>query len=155
MASEESRPSFFDRAMAVKESAQSTVTNLAGDVKGQVVAKAGELKDAGLSQLLSTVEDFNASLPVLREAGYTLSEVEITIGLPPKVTASFVVSEEVSGEAIEQLLTTHADKKLTVLLVRSLHQAWQLHTRVKIGNLRPNALSIDIGLIPEVSVKFT
>lgn len=152
--SEAPRPNFLDRAKAAKESAQSSVTSLAGEVKGQVAAKASELKDAGLSQVLNTVEDFNACLPVLSEAGYTLSGVDIGIGLPPKVVAEFVVSADVSTEAIEQLLSEHADKKLTVLLLRSLHQAWQLHTRVKIGGLRPHSLSIQMGLIPEVSVKF-
>ncbi len=165
MTNEDPRQNFLDRAKAAKETAQSSVTTLASraseaatstaaDLKGQVTAKANELKDAGVAQLAATIDDFNASLPVLREAGYTLSGVDIGIGLPPKVSAAFVVSADVSTEAVERLLAEHGEKKLTVLLVRSLHQAWQLQTKVKIAGLRANGLSVEVGLIPEVSVKF-
>jgi hypothetical protein len=154
MASEDPPLNLLDRAKAAKESAQSSVVSLAGDLKEQLTAKAGELKDAGLAQLIATTEDFNASLPILREAGYTLSGVDIGIGLPPKLTAEFVVSAEVSPEVLEQLLTDHADKKLTVLLVKSLHQAWQLHNKIDIAGLRAKSLSIEVGLIPEICVKY-
>ena len=158
-------PNMLDRAMAAKDSAQSSVASLANrageaaassaaDLKGQLTAKAAELKDAGLAQLVAVTEEFNASLPVFQEAGYTLSGVDIGVGLPPKLTAEFVVSADVSPEALEQLLAKHAEKKLTVLLVRSLHQAWQLHNKIQIAGLRPQGLSIEVGLIPEVCLKF-
>ena len=165
MTSEDPAPNLLDRALAAKDSAQSSVASLASrageaaassaaDLKEQLTAKAAELKDAGLARLVAVTEEFNASLPVFQEAGYTLSGVDIGVGLPPKLTAEFVVSTEVSPEALEQLLADHAEKKLTVLLVRSLHQAWQLHNKVQIAGLRPKGLAIEVGLIPEVCLKF-
>lgn len=157
--------SLLGRAKTAKEQAQSSVTGLASraseaaattadDLKGHVTAKANELKDASLAKLAETLDDFNAALPVIREAGYTLSNVGIGIGLPPKVTASFLVSSEVSAETVERLMLEHAQRKFTLLLLKSLHQAWQLHTKIKIAGLKPRGLSVELGLIPIVSVKF-
>ncbi|HTA91252.1 MAG TPA: hypothetical protein VK745_16815 [Polyangiaceae bacterium] len=158
--------SLLGRAKTAKEQAQSSVTGLASratgaaattadDLKGHVTAKANELKDASLAKLAEMLDDFNASLPVIREAGYTLSGVDIGIGLPPKVTASFLVSSEVSPETFERLMAEHAQRKFTLLLLKSLHHAWQLHTKIKIVGLKPRGLSVDLGLIPVVSVKFS
>jgi hypothetical protein len=155
----------LDRAKTAKDHAQSSVTglasrasdaaaNTAGDLKEHVAAKANELKDAGLAKLLETLADFNAALPVIREAGYTLSSVDIGIGIPPKVTASFLVSANLSTETVERLLAEHAERKLTTLLVKSLHQAWQIHNKVKIAGLQAKSLSVEIGLVPTVTVKF-
>jgi hypothetical protein len=157
--------SLLGRAKAAREQAHSSMSGLAnkasevavskaGDLKGQVAAKAGELKDASLAKLAETLDDFNAALPVIREAGYTLSSVDIGVGIPPKVSATFLASHEVSAENVERLLVEHAEKRLTLVLVKALYQAWQLQTKIKIVGLQPRGLSVEIGLIPSVSVKF-
>src|SRR6188768_253664 len=113
MTSQDPEPNLLERALAAKDSALEAAATTAADLKGQLTAKAAELKDAGLAQLVAVTEEFNASLPVFQEAGYTLCGVDIGVGLPPTLTAEFVVSAEVSPEAIEQLLVEHAEKKLT------------------------------------------
>src|SRR5262249_29035608 len=88
-------PQLLGRPKKAKEQAQSAATGLsnkAAELKDQAAAKAGAVKDAGLATLLETLDDFNAALPVIREAGYALRGIDIGIGLPPKVTASFAVS---------------------------------------------------------------
>ena len=146
--------SLLGRAKAVREQAQSSVSDLASKASGAAVSKANDLKDASLAKLAETLDDFNAALPVIREAGYLLSSVDIGVGLPPKVSATFIASADVSAENVERLLVEHADKKLTLLLVKALFQAWQLQTKIKIVGLQARGLSVDIGLIPIVSVKF-
>jgi hypothetical protein len=125
-----------------------------GEVKDQVSARTAEIKDAGFAKLLETVDDFNASLPVLREAGYALSNVDIQIGLPPKIVAGFSVSSAVTGERVEALLQEHAEKKFTVLLMKALYQAWRLQTKIKIVGLQPKGLQVEIGLTPTVTAIF-
>ena len=88
------------------------------------------------------------------EAGYALNSVDLGIGLPPKVSATFLASDEVSAENVERLMTEHASKKLTLHLVRSLHRAWQLQRKITIVGLQPKGLSVEIGLSPSVTVKF-
>jgi hypothetical protein len=141
----------LDRAKKATGQAQSSVSDLASKVAS---SKVGELKDAGLRKVVEMLDDFNAALPIVREAGYTLSSVDVGIGLPPKVSASFVASAEVSPENVERVLAEHADKKFTMLLVRALYQAWLVQRKIAVAGLKPKGLSVEIGLIPVVTVKF-
>jgi hypothetical protein len=154
------------RAKAARDQAQSSVAGLAsqateaaaakaGDLKTQVAAKASELRDGVLAKLAETLEDFNGALPVIREAGYTLSDVSIAVGIPPTVTASFDASDDISREHVEHLLSVHAERRFTVLLMRSIYQAWQVQQRINIAGLKPKGLSVELGLIPAVTVKFS
>jgi len=54
----------------------------APDVKEQIAEQASEMTDLGLTKLNETMTEFNASLPVLREAGYTLDGVTLKVGMP-------------------------------------------------------------------------
>jgi hypothetical protein len=122
--------------------------------KDQAASTASKLKDVSATKIADTVEDFNAALPVLREAGYMLNSVDIGIGIPPKVSATFIASPDVSPENVERVMAEHADKKLTLLLMKSLYQAWQLQMKLKIAGLKPMGLSVEIGLVPNVTVRF-
>ena len=126
----------------------------AGEAKAEVKAKAGEIVDAGAAKLNELLADFNAALPVIRQGGYTLAGVDIDVGLPPKVTAAFSVSDDVSDERVEQLVTEHAERKLTVMLLKSLHRARTLQMKIQIGGLKPKGLAVQVGIIPTVTVKF-
>lgn len=136
------------------QSAAGSILDRAKRAKEQIASSFGELKDAGVGKVLETLDDFNSALPVLREAGYTLSDVNIGIGLPPTVSASFVSSDDVSPEKVEHLLAEQADNKFTLLLMKSLYQAWQLQQKIKIVGLKPKGISVVIGLIPVVTIKF-
>ena len=148
----------LDRATKAKEQAQSSLSSLVSktdELREQAVAKVEEIKDAGLAKLLETLGDFNNALPILREAGYSLEGFTLGMGIPPNLNAEFSASPEASSVDVERLLTPHADKKLTVVLIRALHNAWLVQTKIAIGGLKPTKLSVDVGLIPSVSVSFT
>jgi hypothetical protein len=98
--------------------------------------------------------DFNAALPALREVGYTLDGMNIDLGVPPKIVANFSGGDSAPDEKVEELLKENAGHDLTVLLVKSIHQATKLQARITIKGLRPRGLSIEIGLVPKVVVKF-
>ncbi len=151
----------LDKASELKDQATSKAQDLkdqaaaaASGVKEQVAAKAGELKDASFTKAAEAVDEFNAALPIIREAGYTLSSVDLHIGMPPKLVAAFAPRGDVSAEEIERLVAAHADKPLLVLLMKSLYQAWKLQTRIKIVGLKPIGLSVELGIVPAVAIKF-
>lgn len=126
----------------------------AADVKEQLAEQASEMTDLGLTKLNETMAEFNASLPVLREAGYVIDGVTIKLGMPPKIVANFSGGGSVPGERIDALLAEHAERKLTTLLVKSVYHATKLQSLVNVKGLRPTGVSIEIGLIPLVAVKF-
>jgi hypothetical protein len=154
MASDEIKTPASETAPTEPEATSGSFLDRAKKAREQIASKIGELKDAGLDKVLETIDDFNSALPVIAEAGYALSDVNIGLGLPPMVSASFRSSDDVSPEKVEKLLEEHADKKFTLLLMKSLYQAWQLQQKIKIVGLKPKGISVVIGLIPVVTIKF-
>jgi hypothetical protein len=160
---------FLAQAKKAGEQVQASAADLtskAFDLKAQAAvaaselgditaAKMGELKEAGLAALSVALDDFNAALPAAHEAGYNLQTLNVGLGLPPQVTATFAASKDVSAENVERVLATHADRKFTVVLIKSLYQASQIQNKLRIGALKPATLSVALGLPPSVSINFT
>lgn len=139
-----------EKAALLKERASSMVSNLTD----QASVKAGEIFDTGVDQLTQAVADFNATLPIVREAGYALGDMTVEMSISPKIIASFAVTEALSDEQTERIAQDHADSKLAVMIVRTLHRAGKLQSAITVGGLRPMGLSIGIGLSPSVAIKF-
>ena len=152
------RAQLIDRATKAKEQAQSSLSSLVSksdELREQAAAMVEDVKDASLAKLQETLDDFNSALPVLREAGYSLEGITLGMGIPPTLNADFSAAQDASSVSVERLLTQHADKKLTVVLIKALHNAWLMQTKITIGGLTPTGISVDVGLIPSVSVSFT
>jgi hypothetical protein len=141
-------------AAAKASDLRESVTSTAQDVKEALAAAASDLREASSAKIRETLADFNSSVPVLREMGYTLSDVEITLGMPPNVQATFQVSHEVTDEAVIQSLEQNADRKLTAFLIRALSQARKVQTSIQIAGMKPRGIKVEIGLSPGVSIKF-
>jgi hypothetical protein len=143
-----------EQAAAMAAGMKGAVAEKVGDAKDMLASGAADLRDAGLAKMREALDDFNATLPALREAGYTLTEVSVAIGLPPTIVASFNPSDAVSEERTARVIEENKERKLTVFLVKTLLQAWKLQTSVAIAGMKPRAISVEIGLTPNVVVKF-
>jgi hypothetical protein len=156
-----SNSDFLEKARRAREQAASVGSGLkdavagkVGDAKDLLAAGAADLRDAGVAKMREAIADFNATLPALHEAGYTLTEVSVAIGLPPTIVASFHASDAVSEERTAKVIEENSERKLTVFLVKTLLQAWKLQTSVNIAGMKPRGISVELGLTPSVVVKF-
>jgi hypothetical protein len=156
-----SESDILEKARRAREQAASAAAGL----KGAVAAKVGDardllasgvadLRDASVAKVREALDDFSATLPALREAGYTLTEVSVTMGLPPTIVASFHASTTVSEEGTARVLEENKERTLTVFLVKMLFQAWKLQNSVAIAGMKPRAISVQLGLSPSLVVKF-
>lgn len=134
------------------------VTSLAKTVAGEAAHSVGEriadFKDSGLNKLSEALSNFNAMVPALREAGYALLEVEVTLGVPPSVIAKFSTPTETDEVKMTALLEHCANNKLASVLVRSLFEATKLQNKISVVGLAPRTISLDLGLIPTVGISF-
>ncbi len=141
-------------AAAMASGVRNSLASTAQDVKGAIATAAAELHEASATKIRETLADFNASVPVLREMGYTLTDVAITLGVPPNLHATFQVSHAATDEAVGRSLEQDGDRKLTAFLVRALTQAHKLQTSIEIAGMKPRGITVEIGLSPGVSIKF-
>jgi hypothetical protein len=129
-------------------------TGIAGDLRERAGTLSAGLADAALERAEVALADFNATLPVLKRAGYTVSEVSVELGLPPKIVALFALAETVPDDEIERMLHEYADAKLATVLVHALVRAQKLQGAIAIGGLRPKGIALEMGFTPAVVVKF-
>jgi len=156
-AAKQATESVAAKASDLAQSATGTggaLADLAGGVKDQLLDATTEVKEMGLAKLSEALADFNAALPVLREAGYVLEGVSIKLGLVPQVSANFSAGTAVPEERVDALLAEHVGRRLTTLMVKSVYNATKLQSKLKISGMRPSGLSVEIGLSPQVTVKF-
>jgi len=136
------------------ESMRDQTAELAAGLRERTAAISASVADATIGRVKSTIDDFNAALPIVALAGYTVSEVAVELGIPPKIVANFASLDSVADEQVEAMLKQHEDAMLATMLVRTLMSARRLQNATKIGNLRPKGLAVTIGLTPSVVVKF-
>jgi hypothetical protein len=152
---------FFGQAKKAGNQVASRAADLATDLHEQAASKAAalseqatKLRDAGTNKVVEAIDGFNAALPIVREAGYDLSEVTVELGLPPRLVASFTVANEVSVEQFEELIANHAERKFAILLLKALREAWKIQSRIHIIGMTPRGMSVELGLTPSVTIKF-
>jgi hypothetical protein len=126
----------------------------ASELKEHAASKVNEAMEAGLNKLKETLADFESALPVVKAAGYQIGNLKIELGLSPKLIANFVVSGNVTAEQVDAIIAANADKKLAVLLVRSIFQARRLQESVRVGGLVPRGIAVEIGVLPTITVEF-
>jgi hypothetical protein len=57
---------------------------MASGVKDQLADVTTDLKEMSIAKLEEALADFNAALPLLRDAGYVLDGVSVKLGLVPR-----------------------------------------------------------------------
>ena len=121
----------------------------AADVRDKVGDPSGKVGDA----ILAVVKDLNAALPHLSKAGYTMDELEIEVGIPPKLIPHFSVDETLA-ENTEQSLTDLEGNTVGYALFKALLKAADLQQKIVINDMSFARIEIEIGLIPAVRLSY-
>lgn len=124
-------------------------------VKDQLAEVTTDIKEMSAAKLDEAIGDFNAALPILRDAGYVLDGVTVKLGLAPQIVASFAGGAVVPEERVDALVAEHSGRKLTSLLVKAVRHATTLQSKLTISGMRADGLSVEVGLVPQVTVKFS
>ena len=121
----------------------------AADVKDKVGDPSGKVGDA----ILAVVSDLNDALPHLAKAGYTMDELEIEIGIPPKLIPHFSVDETLA-ENTKQSLTDLEGNTVGYALFKALLKAADLQQKIVINDMSFARIEIELGLIPAVRLSY-
>jgi hypothetical protein len=132
-----------------------TIRDMAAGVKEQLADVTTDIKEMSAAKLDEALGDLNAALPILRDAGYVLDGVTVKLGLAPQIVANFAGGAVVPEERVDALLAEHSGRKLTTLLVKAVRHATTLQSKLTISGMRADGLSLEVGLVPQVTVKFS
>ena len=117
----------------------------AAGLKDKVGDPSARVGDA----IFDVVSSLNDSLPHLAKAGYTMDELEIEIGVPPKLIPHFTV-EGALVENAEQVLTDLEGNIIGSALFKALLKAAALQQKIVINDMSFSRVEIQLGLVPAV-----
>ena len=117
----------------------------AAGLKDKVGDPSARVGDA----ILDVVSSLNDALPHLAKAGYTMDELEIEIGVPPKLIPHFTVD----GALVENAEQTLSDLEGNIIgsaLFKALLKAAALQQKIVIKGMRFSRVEIELGIVPAV-----
>jgi hypothetical protein len=117
----------------------------AAGLKDKVGDPSARVGDA----ILDVVSSLNDSLPHLAKAGYTMEELEIELGVPPKLIPHFTVDGTLVENA-EQALTDLEGNIIGPALFKALSKAAALQQKIVIKGMGFSRVEIELGIVPAV-----
>jgi hypothetical protein len=117
-------------------------------------AMTQELKNLGGDTLSKTAQQFNEALPYIERAGYDVTEVEVALGLSPKVVPHLKLRELINEEEQKALLQETQGKTLVNTILASLFRASAARRKLNFKRFHFEEIELEIGLIPGVVLKF-
>lgn len=121
----------------------------AADVKDKVGDPSSKVGDA----ILGVISDLNDALPQLAKAGYTMDELEIEVGIPPKLIPHFTVDETLV-ENNEHSLAGLEGNTIGYALFKALLKASDLQQKIVINGMSFACIEIELGLVPAVRLSY-
>ena len=119
-----------------------------------VNAAYNEIKGFGGETLVKTSERFNNALPYIEKAGFRVIEIEVGLGLSPKVTAHLYMDELLSEQDQSALLVETEDKKLINTVLSSLFKASAARKKLNFRSFHFSMIELELSLLPSVMLKF-
>jgi hypothetical protein len=117
-------------------------------------ATVGGIKDFSGDTLSKTAERFNEALPYIERAGYDVTEVEVGLGLSPKVVPHLRIRELISEEEQLALIEETRNKKLVNTILTSLFRASAAHSKLKFNKFHFSDMELELSILPTVVLKF-
>jgi len=117
-------------------------------------ATVGGIKDFSGDTLAKTAERFNEALPYIERAGFDVTEIEVGLGLSPKVAPHLKIRELISEEEQNLLLEETSDRKLINTILSSLFRAIAAHKKLKFKKFHFSDMELELSILPTVVLKF-
>jgi len=97
--------------------------------------------------------DIKKTMPYLKKAGYTLTEVDIEVGVPPKVFVHF--HHHGSGHVdVEHAMEALHDNLIGKALVMAIAEAGKLQDKVEDPDMPFNHVEVELAPIPSVKIEY-
>ena len=112
-----------------------------------------ESQDIASEKIFGLIEDFNQSLPILSKAGYELEELELELGIPPKLIPHFNYEETQESDA-KFALNELQGNGLGTNLMKALLKAGQFQRKIKLKDMQFSHVEIELSVIPAVRLSY-
>ncbi len=139
-----------DAAAAAKDAA-SAAFDKAGAAGASIkdrLAALGDLSHFGGDKLHEISDGVNGAIPLITEAGYALTSLQLELGIPPKVIARAAQTKTVTPELLAELRQRADGLAVGGAIVTVFLKAVALSETVALGGLKAREIELEIGALP-------
>ena len=115
---------------------------------------ARTVRDYAGRKLDEMTEQFNKDLPLIEKGGYTLTGVEIDVGISPQFSCRFSIQDDTTAEQREAALEAAKPHRMAHSILTALNKACDAQCGVRIGNLHLRDIEVVVGALPKVQLRF-
>ncbi len=114
-----------------------------------------EFRESSANKVKDILTNINNSGDIFDKSGFKLIGINVSLGIPPDISADFKAVKTISNEEREILLNEVKENNIIRLVIRCLFKANDFYDKIKFGNYNLDTVSIRLGLTPGVDMKFT
>jgi hypothetical protein len=122
-----------------------------GSAEQQKSAEANPMfTELGMEKLKAVIAEVTSAFPLFERAGFAVEEVQVEIGLTPKLMPRFKHTHTLPQEVQQQLLAEASDKKLVKFMLISLFKSVNMQNLIQDPKLKLYGIEIDLTAVPSV-----
>jgi len=117
--------------------------------------KARDLAGPASETISKLLDEFNAALPVMQALGFSVEDIQVTMGLLPEISAKLIAAtDKIDVKALDDMIKAKSEQKTLVSVLKALQTAYTV--RAQLGDLGLKGVEIDVtlGLPPKISIGF-
>jgi hypothetical protein len=126
---------------------------MAFDSLNKLKSMKDAITDAGTEKTVQLLSDLNLVLGLLPDAGYEVGELEVELGITPKVTIALKLGRAVN-EARLKSIQEKSDNAMLAAILSSLVQASKLQDAVSVETLALKDVKVVITAAPTVVLQW-
>ncbi len=106
--------------------------------------------DLGMEKLKAVIDEVTSSFAIFEKAGFEVEEVQVEIGVAPKLIPRFKHLRDIPIADQEALIEEAGDRKLVKFMLISLFKSSKMQKLIKDPKLEFHAIEIDLTAVPSV-----
>ena len=121
----------------------------------ELVDIAKEKTDSfGGDKLTELADAVNTAIPIITQAGFSVEQITITLGIPPKAILRARVVRELTDEEYDALVQSVGEQVVTSLVAGTFMKAAALQRSFRIGNMLSSQIEVELSPLPAVRFLF-
>ena len=113
-----------------------------------------EFRESSSQKVKDILNNLNNSSELFDRAGFHLSNLNISLGIPPEISSEFKAIKIITMEERETLINEVADNRIVTLVMKCLFKANDFYDKIKFGTYKLDVVNITLGLTPGINMNF-
>ena len=113
-----------------------------------------EFRESSSQKVKDILNNLNNSSELFDRAGFHLSNLNISLGIPPEISSEFKAIKIITMEERETLISEVADNRIVTLVMKCLFKANDFYDKIKFGTYKLDVVNITLGLTPGINMNF-